>query len=488
MREKLLIWLLLILVFSTFGRVGSVRAQNSSLAANKILVLKNGQILQGRITRRADQLIVETLQGSRLVIQPNRADFVADSMADAYWEKCAQTRASDLKGQVDLFFWCLQHHLLDLAENQFGVISELEIPAKDLLGLHRQLSVAQQQNQRATSSANEPNSVDVEQALLSQKTVKKTKSSAATANVTTRPPQLTKVDRSPKPLNAKRMPQSQWLAKQDELPEIKPLPQLESASIEFRRLPQENLSSSLAMASDTQVDELGSIRQVGFEEPVKDSVAMDSDGGWISPGLPSKPDSPRAIEPTNSASISVAEMQAAIDELPSPFVGFFRKRVQKLFTNGCIKCHDNNDSVMPLMYRSSGQPISQSLSRRNLYHLSRYLDLENPLRSPVFLAAIEPHQGQPAVYEKGSRERKQLERWLALLPGVGVTPPQKFVNANQTEKPIREVKPKRDRPMAKLPAELKSFDGHIPELPTGKDRYLPKDAFDPEIFNRKYHR
>jgi hypothetical protein len=114
--------------------------RNQTTGPAQILVLKNGEILRGQIEQNALQLIIHTVQGSRLVIPKTKADFVCKSLDEAFWQKSARTKASDNTAQVALFRWCLKHRLLDHAENQFNILLNCDITATELASLNRQLA------------------------------------------------------------------------------------------------------------------------------------------------------------------------------------------------------------------------------------------------------------------------------------------------------------------------------------------------------------
>ena len=114
----------------------------------QILVLKNGEMLIGRIEQDAGNLIVQVRQGSRLVISKNKAEFVCDSKSEAFWGKSARIRASDAKKQVDLFRWCLKHKLFEHAESQLNIVMNSDISAAELDSLNRQLTVLRASHMR----------------------------------------------------------------------------------------------------------------------------------------------------------------------------------------------------------------------------------------------------------------------------------------------------------------------------------------------------
>jgi len=117
-------------------------------SGEQILVLKNGEMLIGRIEQDAANLIVQVRQGSRLVISKTKAEFVCDSKSEAFWGKSARIRASDVRKQVGLFRWCLKHKLFEHAESQLNIVMNSDVPATELDSLNRQLSVLRDSHER----------------------------------------------------------------------------------------------------------------------------------------------------------------------------------------------------------------------------------------------------------------------------------------------------------------------------------------------------
>ena len=134
--------ILLPLVLATFALPVIAQTPGPQI---RIAVLQNGAIFKGVVEEQADQCIIETLAGSRLVINVDRLSFVCDSMPEAYWQRLARTRASDVEGQIEVFQWCVKHELFEEAKNQFRILMDLDIKATRLDSLHRQLNVSVEQ-------------------------------------------------------------------------------------------------------------------------------------------------------------------------------------------------------------------------------------------------------------------------------------------------------------------------------------------------------
>ena len=145
--RKTVIGLMVVLALSLCGNdrsplmAQSKKSDSELMNGEQILVLKNGEMLVGRIEQDAANLIVHVRQGSRLVISKKKAEFVCDSKSEAFWGKAARIRASDAQQQVALFRWCLKHKMLDHAETQFNIVMNSDISAAELNSLNRQFNV-----------------------------------------------------------------------------------------------------------------------------------------------------------------------------------------------------------------------------------------------------------------------------------------------------------------------------------------------------------
>lgn len=131
----------------------STKPNDHQRATSKtVLVLKNGQVLTGQLSRDTTHVFVQTRSGSRVVIPAEQVDFVCDSLEEAYWKRLAAIRATDAEGQVQLFFWCLNHQLINQARNQIDLLQEMNVTATRLEFLHRQLTVAENRSRNASPS------------------------------------------------------------------------------------------------------------------------------------------------------------------------------------------------------------------------------------------------------------------------------------------------------------------------------------------------
>ena len=566
----------------------------------RLLVLKNGEVLRGRIRQEPDKYILDTLQGSRLVFQAERVELICDSLKDAYWEKCARTKASDVIGQKKLFYWCVKHDLIEEAQNQINLLTESKIRASELVSLDRQLNATIDRLARKhTKPTLKPNS---ERPLAGQvKLAKKATRGEAVPNVKLVPQPSGRQNLMPLP--AVRTPAS--VAQADSVGNsslgseaLKPadyttdiasvdtsvitnLPKFDVGNIRQKQLASNapTISGTLSAASGDAsawntpdwdlpspnqiaqaettipVDPLPSLATVEVQGPAKriakntdtpkakdpkdflkvdlnvlpvgfneesesnvlvrsnenkpaknnskfklpQAVMIDDQGQPIHPDLeihiPSTGSNSRPER--DAATMSTAEIEKELSHIPKLFLGFYRKRVEKLYTNGCsaAKCHESNAVVMPLMQRSRAEAIPKAMSVRNFYQISHYINLDDPFTSPALIAAIEPHAGNAKpIFEEGSKQHDQLIRWFEM---IGERPVAVESQPDQEPKPLDEA----EASLSKPGDEAKPGDGtnsgssidggsligEIPDLNEPKSTFQPVDPFDPEIFNRMHH-
>ncbi|MEE2825017.1 MAG: hypothetical protein VYE64_00160 [Planctomycetota bacterium] len=348
------------------------------------LVLTNGQVVVGRISRNSDSVFVQTDGGSRVVFPVERVDFVCKSLKDAYWQKNARIKATDLNGHVQLFHWCMKQGLLNEAQNQIDLLVSMEIKAVQLEYLNRQLSVAltQQAKARLRLMAGTPVQTD-----------------------------------------------------------------------------------SQATSADEKIE------LVGFA--TESSTAAE-------------------IERLNQ----LKRIEAAIDSLPKASVGVFKRKIEPLLIRNCSACHtDESIEVMPLARLGLNQVIPKRLSQRNLYHVLKQTDLNEPLSSPLFAAAVAPHAGrEEPILEKGSVQYTNLGRWLI---EISARPHQRHqVPDFEAMASLPGARTTASERLGKVPVAESPDSSQSERVPDAPD--IPRldqstiseatalDPFDPDLFNKKY--
>lgn len=106
-----LVAVLLLAVPSLTWRLATTSAQGPA-AQEGLLVLHNGQVLRGRITRLDNRYGVELGEGSELRLAASDVDFVAGSLDEACQRKAGRIRPGCVEDQLDFAEWCLRQGLI----------------------------------------------------------------------------------------------------------------------------------------------------------------------------------------------------------------------------------------------------------------------------------------------------------------------------------------------------------------------------------------
>ncbi|MDB4539511.1 hypothetical protein N9231_03755 [Saprospiraceae bacterium] len=436
-----------------------LRAQNSSVelaAGEQLVILKNGNVVNGFVERTPSGVTVQTRQGSRLIIAADQTDFVCDSLEQAYWGKQARTRATDLERQIQLFKWCLQQNLLGLAQNQIDILQLSSIKATRLENLNRQLQVGFRQQKKSR-----------EKMAMAQVESKPVNSSSVITVESKDPNRDVVVDQDP------RVPSAAFFEQLD--PVFSPLPSL-TDGLAKTELPNENgvIFKTIRSPEDPEPSE---IVQVGFENPIESPRASDVAS---------------AVQP-----VSLAELDKTTRSMPKGSLAVFRQQIENVMIGRCSNCHDAKSAVMPLMHAGKRQLISRRMSQRNLHSILGFVDRQHPRSSPILAAASTAHGGtETASIEIDSKPYNNLLKWLILISDqpnqvvIPIEPPPDDALKIDIQS-IKPLKPDSAAPMNPKAApesnlELPPAIGEIPKLNSQNPRFTPRDEFDPEIFNREH--
>jgi hypothetical protein len=242
-----------------------------------------------------------------------------------------------------------------------------------------------------------------------------------------------------------------------------------------------------------------------------------------------------AAETSTAAPPSGAKVNeiAGRDLSPSSMADF-TQHIQPLLLNNCTGsgCHSAQSSTAMRLERL---PINRFTGRkstqRNLQSVLLQIDRSNPLASRLLTAPLEPHGGakQPIFSDRQQVQYAQLVRWAYRVSGS--TPPAVEPTLEERTAPLAEHGPQAapalsavGRPVegqpvgAEQPSVVNVAPGNDPAMvraqaaaladnglagakssatvgaPAGRtsgslpaSEYMPKDPFDPEIFNRLYH-
>lgn len=127
-----------------------------------VLLLNNGETIQGRITRAGDYFIVVVTNGE-IRIKAASVEFVCDDLKEGYSRKRSAIRLDTAQEHLQLGQWCLHHGLIDEARRELAE-AESKQPAHPLIAvLRRRLEVDRRPPQRAKPPASPAKAVSAEE-------------------------------------------------------------------------------------------------------------------------------------------------------------------------------------------------------------------------------------------------------------------------------------------------------------------------------------
>lgn len=129
-----------------------------------VVVLRNGHVLQGEITKTGNTYVVAVTGGGELRIAATSVDFVAHDLAEAYRVKRTALGRGTARGHLMLAYWCQHHDLLAESADQLMKARSLNPKQPGLDRLENLLLLnAAGPKSTATPTASIPDTVTIEQ-------------------------------------------------------------------------------------------------------------------------------------------------------------------------------------------------------------------------------------------------------------------------------------------------------------------------------------
>jgi hypothetical protein len=202
---------------------------------------------------------------------------------------------------------------------------------------------------------------------------------------------------------------------------------------------------------------------------------------------------PPQITPAASHSGAAEDLEQTLRGLPKGSVEKFGAIVQPILLNRCAanQCHGpNSKSDFHLLRPPPGQIVSRRFTQRNLQAALRYIDRTNPEASPLVVLPQQRHGNSlSAVFDKHSATQlSELLAWAKMTSGVGprtaaVPGPATIAPSDITlSQPATSTKPADEVGVRVMRPPLDQASVEQPPKEA-----TPRDRFDPEIFNRRYH-
>jgi hypothetical protein len=241
-----------------------------------------------------------------------------------------------------------------------------------------------------------------------------------------------------------------------------------------------------------------------------------------------KPETP---QPTKTADAAAARkpLDAVVRHLPGGSVENFTNHIQPLLLNYCARagCHQQSTGTMRLERISLNRYTGRKATQRNLQSVLASIDRDHPDQSKLLQAPIRPHGGNglPIFTDRDQSQYRQLVQWVYQVCGTRAAPAaptlaertaplmERGPHAAEVVEPPRVAPatlPATDEPSALAPASgeeiprvapktLPPLEGKPNEADDNKgdatpdqtsaaprEAFVPRDPFDPEIFNRRF--
>jgi hypothetical protein len=123
-------------------QLSDARNVSDLMPSEGVLLLSNGETIQGKISRVGDWYYV-VVEGGEIRIRPDRVEFHCRSLEEGYWKKRRLIRADDILERIRLARWCIRHDLFKLAEEEFEAAALIDERHPMLPLMRRQLEMAQ---------------------------------------------------------------------------------------------------------------------------------------------------------------------------------------------------------------------------------------------------------------------------------------------------------------------------------------------------------
>ena len=136
--------LLGIFLFIAFVADGAEPTASPPGDSPTVLLLRNGQVLEGHIERDGDYYKV-TLPDQDMQVHVASVEFACHDLREGYRRKKAVVQNNDIEQHLQLFRWCERHGLLDCAGEELNAAEALDRDHPMISVLRRRLTIELQQ-------------------------------------------------------------------------------------------------------------------------------------------------------------------------------------------------------------------------------------------------------------------------------------------------------------------------------------------------------
>ncbi len=133
----------------------SAPTPESAEMATQLVVLRNGEVLQGSVTKAGHRVLL-TLPGREISLRTADIDVVAATLEQAYQLKLSKTRPTDVEGRLDLAAWCIRHQLWANAQEELSAARQVNRLSPRLVALELRLQKARTIDTASPPPAEQP--------------------------------------------------------------------------------------------------------------------------------------------------------------------------------------------------------------------------------------------------------------------------------------------------------------------------------------------
>lgn len=114
------------------------------------LLLRNGEMIRGRITADSETFLVLPTEGGRIKLPRNQVALLCADANEAYRHLASRVPAADTAAREKLVEWCLHHDLLEFAEFELRQLAKMSRRVDDIEALQRRLTMKQESRRTPT--------------------------------------------------------------------------------------------------------------------------------------------------------------------------------------------------------------------------------------------------------------------------------------------------------------------------------------------------
>jgi len=200
-------------------------------------------------------------------------------------------------------------------------------------------------------------------------------------------------------------------------------------------------------------------------------------------------------KPVSAAAVRTDDLEKALRALPKASVERFAAVVQPLLLNRCgaNQCHGaNSQAEFRVLRPPGGQAATQRFTQRNLYAALAYIDRSDPENSPLLALPARQHGSSlvPVFDKQTQKQLEELKNWVKLTvaaPEASQPPTIPPAEATALSQPdVQATTGASDATTRAAESNLQVSQPTPAPDASRKGGFVPRDPFDPEIFNRRF--